>query len=162
MVRIKFLFLTFLAVASLHSQDSTITYKNYFGFAASRVSGVGLLFGTEATPDVNLQFTGGIFRTSSNSFSSFGLELQYNLQNSSGGRIYVGPAFGGFNETNDIGTSHEGNNSEFVVGLAMGVVVPIKGIFSDRLRASATLYYPTFYKDNSISVGFGATLHFLF
>lgn len=146
----------------MYSQDSTTTYKNYFGFTASRVSGVGLMFGTEATPAVNLQFTAGIFRTSNNSFSSFGLELQYNLQNSSGGRIYIGPAFGGFNETNDIGSSNESQDSEFVVGLAMGVAVPITGIFSDRLRASATLYYPTFYKDNSISAGVGATIHFIF
>jgi hypothetical protein len=162
MVRTKIFAFTLLTAMSLYSQDTALTYKNYFGFNASRVSGIGLMYGGDITPATTIQVTGGLFRTSSSSFSSYGLEFQYNLQNSNGGRIYIGPALGGYNTTSDIGKSNENKDTEFVLGFAMGAAVPISGIFDNRLRASATLYYPTFYKDNSISVGFGATILFLF
>ena len=162
MIRMKIFMLTLFFATSVYAQDSTSAYKNYFGFSGSRVSGVGLTFGTEPTPIINLQFTGGIFRTSSNSFFSYGFELQYNLHNTNGYRIYLGPAMGGFNEGNELGTVRENTTSEFVIGLAMGAATPLSGIFGQRLGASATFYYPTFYKDNSIGVGFGATIHFRF
>jgi len=84
------------------------------------------------------------------------------LHNQHNYKIYVGPAIGTFNEGDEINTIHEKRTSEFVFGLAMGAAAPVSGIFDDRLRVSGTLYYPTFYKDNSITVGFGATIHFLF
>ncbi len=158
----KILTLTLFLATSLYAQDSTHTYKNYFGFSASRVSGVGLAFGAEPTKIINLQFTGGIFQTSSSSFFSYGFELQYNIHNTNSSRLYLGPAMGGFNNRYELGTQSENSTSEFVVGLAMGVAAPLAGIFDNRLRASGTFYYPAFYKDNSIGVGFGATIHFLF
>ncbi len=162
MARIKIFILILLFATNVYSQDTSSTFKNYFGFSGSRVSGVGLTFGLIPTPKFTVQFTGGLFRTSNSSFSSYGFELQYNLHNMDGYRIYVGPAMGGFIEGKELGTPRENSTSEFVFGLAMGVAAPVAGIFDNRLAASGTLYYPAFYKDNSISAGIGATIHFLF
>ena len=158
-----FVLLLLCSLNRVYAQESSPQhYNKYFGFSASRVSGVGLTFGTETTKGINLQFTGGIFQTSSSSFFSYGFELQYNLQNTNSYRLYIGPALGGFNTKNEIGTPFENSTSEFVVGLAMGAAAPLAGIFDNRLCASGTLYYPTFYKDNSIGIGVGATIYFLF
>ncbi|MDD8019364.1 MAG: hypothetical protein PHP42_13410 [Bacteroidota bacterium] len=153
-----------LSCVSLGQAQDTASsyYKNYFGFSGSRVSGVGLTFAMEPEKKITIQITGGIFRTSSNSSSSFGMELQYNLLNENYYRIFIGPAVGTFSSVDNAGTNHEESNSESVFGFAMGGAAPLSGIFDNRLRFSVTLYYPAFYKDNSITVGLGGTLHFLF
>ena len=155
-------FLTLVSVETMYSQDTTAIYKNYFGFSASRVSGVGLTFGSEPIKYITFQVTGGIFQTSSRGFFSYGLELQYNIHNTNSSRLYIGPAIGGFNNSYELGTKTENSTSEFVVGLAMGVAAPIIRVFDNRIRISGTFYYPAFYKDNSIGVGFAGTIHFLF
>jgi hypothetical protein len=151
----------FLSVSLLQAQNSdSARYDNYFGFSASRISGLGLIFGWDTSPKITIQITGGIFKTNTSSSSSFGMEVQYNITNVTGYRLYVGPAIGTFNSTDNSGYTKT-ESSETVFGFGMGGAAPVTGIFNDRLRFTLSLYYPTFYKDG-IGIGIGASMQFLF
>jgi hypothetical protein len=148
-----------MALLQAQQQDS-VRFKNYFGFSASRVSGVGLTFGFEPSSKLTAQITGGIFKTNSSSSSSFGIELQYNITNIAGARLFVGPAMGHFSSSDNM-TNQKTESWETVYAFAMGAASPLTGFFNDRLRFTISLYYPTFYKDG-IGIGAGTSVQFLF
>ena len=148
-----------ISLLQAQTPDST-RYDSFFGFSASRVSGLGLTIGWETSPKVSIQITGGIFKTSTQSSSSLGLEVQYNITNVSGYRLYVGPALGTFSST-DNSEYTKTESSETVFGFAMGAAAPLAGFFNDRLRFTVSIYYPTFYEDG-IGIGVGASMQFMF
>lgn len=140
----KIIFLGFLIVMAQSSpaQDSVgtsvpVRYSS-IGFQASFVSGIGISFGLNESGKYRARATFGILTNDSKTYSSFGIDYQFELTKRQDFRVFIGPGFG----TRSISTE----SSHTTLGLGTGIEAPVTGnsVFQN-VTGGVTVYYPTYF-----------------
>ncbi|MEW5797803.1 MAG: hypothetical protein AB1728_02245 [Bacteroidota bacterium] len=134
--------LIFLYSTIIHAQDTLTVLQSVrystIGFQASFVSGIGISFGINETGKYRARATFGVLTNDSKTYSSFGVDYQFELTKRQDFRVFIGPGFG----VRSISTE----DSHTALGLGTGVEAPATGnSIYQNVTGGVTIYYPTFF-----------------
>jgi len=148
---------------SYADEEVPFKYKSYtsIGGNISSISGLGWSIGYHFSSPVLIRASGFIQSNEDETYSAFGIEVQYDLSKGQVARFYLVGGTGLYGTSDN--TSDTTNTTKFALGIGMGGEIALGFEFVNHLSIGAQIYPEALYvnkTDSAVSVG--GSLYFCF